>query len=404
MAKKKGNEFFDFFGIRRRLFYFTALAGEEMERFHDREYLLELFKTAVLSGDICAIVGKQGTGKSSFLLMLKEMLSDSRYCDYIHFSLPVNEFEKSRLKFLKEVLRSMLDTVAENCELLDAFDSNEIEREIERLQYSTIYEEQTKTLKTVDGKVEAGVKSKLLKTLIPVEAKAELSGKMEKENIRTKKDDFPIHTDDTLIQSITRISQRLKEPLVLFIDELDKVGRYPLESPVWDKEVIKILDLSRELMGNKNLIMVFSLQDELYEKLSKADQGEGDDSIFGLINFFEPLHGFDLDFAKEAVKKSLDVVGYQHSMNKLLENGVIEIVLNVVDGNPRRFMKFLHELSMHAYLKKQETITLELVKHFFFDIKKFKKITENRWKKLLALVPKDKKEIKPPHNTGIQNT
>lgn len=380
--KKKTNELFEFFGITRPLFINKALNGEDSQRFVDRDYLLKYFKAAVQGGNSCAIIGSPGSGKSSFLIKLMEELKKSAYCDYLQFSFPPDEHEKSRLHFLRAILRSILYLIMNEEELLKLYDKNEIELERKRLEYSIIIENHSKTQKSIEGGFEAGIKNDLLKMLIPVDISSHVDATRTQEVEKGETFDFPGHNENTLYDAIVKLTRKLDEPIVLLIDELDKVGRFPLETPEWDKEVIKILELSREIMANEKLVMVFSLQNELYEKLVKAEKGEYNVSILGLINLFEKLEGFDLEFAGAAVARSLEFAGYAKPRENLIEKGVLEIILEVVKGNPRLFMTYLNKLYLKAFVLKQPTITLELLKDYLFSLFK-EEMTEDRWQELL---------------------
>ena len=382
---KKKPAILEFYGIEKPLFFMSALNGEDLRRFVDREHLLEYFITSIGIGQRCAIIGEQGTGKSSFLLKLLDMMKDQVYGDYLQFSFPVQESEKSRLHFLRKILRSILYIILENDELLAHFEHDDILFEIERLEYSIVVEEYVKTQKSVGGEIEGGIKGSFLSVLIPAEFKAKLSTKREKEEGKTEKKDYPIHNENTLFNSIIELLEKVEEPIVLFIDELDKVGRYPLESPEWDKEVMKILELSREIMLTDKLILVFTLQNELYEKLNRAQTSKGDFSILGLINSFKKLEGFDLEFAFEAVAASLKYAGYKGSIEDLFEKGVIETVIFAVKGNPRLFMHYLIELSKNAFLARQSKISLELLKNHLFEIDN--KMNQKKWNALVSKTP-----------------
>ncbi len=359
----------------------TGLAGEDIKRFVDRETLLDYFIVSIRMGQKCAVVGEQGTGKTSLLLKLLNMLNDSIYGDYLQFSFPMEESEKSRLHFLRKILRTLLLLITKHDPLLNLFGTDEITFEIERLEYSIIIEDHVKSQKSINGEIEAGLKSSFLNLLIPAEFKAKLNAKREKEQGKVEKKDYPILNENTLYNTIVKLLEKINEPVVLFIDELDKVGRYPLESPQWDKEVMKILELSREIMLSNKLILVFALQNELYEKLTDARSSKGDVSILGLINSFKRLEGFDLSFAKNAVKASMKHAGYKGNIDDLFENGIIEIVLSVVKGNPRLFMHYLIELSKNAFLQKQPKIILALLKNYLLEIDD--KMTEAKWNNLL---------------------
>jgi hypothetical protein len=362
----------------------TGLAGDNIKRFVDRDEQLDYFIASIRMGQKCAVIGEQGTGKTSFLLKLLDMIQDSMTADYLQFSFPMEESEKSRLHFLRKILRTLLSLIARNDHLLNRFDPEEITFQMELLEYSIIIEDHFKIQKGVEGGIEAGIKPNILSFLIPAEFKAKLNAKREKEKGKVEKKEYPFHNENTIYNTIFTLLVKIDDPIVLFIDELDKVGRFPLESPEWANEVMKILELSREIMLSEKLILVFALQNELFKKLEKAEKDESDASLLGLINSFEKLVGFNLEFARDAVNASLKHSGYKGKIEDLFENGVIEIVLEVINGNPRLFMYHLLELAKNAFLKKQHQITLALLKNYL--LRKFKKITEKKWNYLVSKV------------------
>jgi len=285
---KETIDILQFFGVNKPLFVMSGLACDNTKRFVGREELLKYFIITIQMRQNCAIVGEPGSGKTSFLLKLREMMKDSIYNDYLQFSFPVDEVDKSKLHFLRKILRSLLYLIANNKQLLEQF-----------------------------------------------------------------------------------------------IDELDKIGRYPLEFPGWDKEVTKILDLSRDIMLSNKLILVLSLQNELYEHLCKARDGESETSgaaALGLIHAFKKLEGFNLDFAVSAVNASLKYAGYKGEIGDLFEKGTIGIVLAIVKGNPRLFMYHLLELCKKAYLENRKQITLDMLRDYLIEIHK---IDLPQWNKLV---------------------
>jgi energy-coupling factor transporter ATP-binding protein EcfA2 len=380
MTKK--TKIFEFYGIDKPLFVMGALEGDNLNRFVDRETLLDYFAASIDMQQRCAIIGGQGSGKSSFLLKLCDMMKNSIYGEYLQFNFPLNNSEKSKLHFLFKVLRTIIYLILKNDKLLKHFDKDEINSEIERMENSIVLEKHLKSIKATESEAEGGIKgNNLFNLLIPAELKAKVSSTRMKEEQTVERKDYPLHTEDTLYYTIIKLLEKIDEPIVLFIDELDKVGRYPLESPEWDQEVIKILELSREIMVTQKIILVFALQNELHEKLTKAQVNEGDTSILGLINSFKELPGFDLEFAVEAVKANLAHAGYKGTIEDLFAGGVIEIVLSVVNGNPRLFMHYLIELAKNAFMTKQPQVSLELLKDFLLEIKK---INQAKWKKLTS--------------------
>ncbi len=355
--KKNRNKLFGFFGINKPLFLMKTLAGEDIQRFVNREELLDYFKASIEMHQNCAVIGQPGTGKSSFLLKLKDIIKDSFHSDHLHFTFPLNESEKSRLHFLRTILRSLLSLIMQEDKLLDVIGVKEIAIEVARLEYSLIMENHEKSRKLLEGELSASDPGGLISKLIPFELKAKVNALKEKETTTVETKEFSIHNENTLFSTIVKLLNKIDEPIVLFIDELDKVGRYPLEAPEWDKEVIKILELSRDIMLNSNLILVFALQDELYGKLRNALKDMKGSSNLGLIHAFKKIEGFDIRFARDAVTKSLEYSGYKGGIDNLFEDGVIDIALERSQGNPRLYMYYLIEMSKKAFLKNEQKIT-----------------------------------------------
>ncbi|MCU0288459.1 MAG: P-loop NTPase fold protein, partial [Acidobacteria bacterium] len=335
----------------------------------------------------CAIVGEPGSGKTSFLLKLCNSMKSSAYCDYLQFSFPVEDVDKSKLHFLRKILGSLLNLIANNKQLQNHFEPGDISFETQRLEYSIIIEDHLKAITASEMGVEGGTKSgTLFNLLVPAEFRAKLNARRQKEKGQVEKKDYPIHDEKTLYHTILRLLDRIAEPIVLFIDELDKIGRYPLEFPGWDKEVTKILDLSRDIMLSNKLVLVLSLQDKLYEHLCNARDGQSEASgaaALGLIHAFRKLEGFDLNFAACAVNSSLQYAGYKGKMDDLFEKKNIDIVLSIVKGNPRLFMYHLLELCKKACLENQKQITLDMLHDYFIQIHK---IDQPQWEKLVGSV------------------
>lgn len=306
----KNNSILDFYGTAKPLFVMNELSGDELHRFVDRGPLLDYFIASIRMGQRCAVIGEPGTGKTSFLLKLMDMVKDSIHCEYLRFSFPMENSKISGVLFLQKIYRTLLSLTAMNDRSLNQA------REI-----------------------------------------------------------------DSLSNAVVKLLEQINDPIVFFIDELDKVGRYPLESPSWEKDVEGVLNLAGKIALSNKLKFVFALRIEFYEKFRNALIDEGDDSILELIDSFKKLDGFDLDFSTNAVNSSLEYAGYKCEIEDLFENGVIEIVLSVVKGNPRLFMYYLIELSKAAFLEKQPRITLALLKNYLREIDV--KITETKWNSLL---------------------
>ncbi len=322
MNKIRNNNILDFYGIEKPLFVINGLSGDDLNRFVDRETILDYFIASIQMGRQSAVIGEPGTGKTSFLLKLMEMMKDSLFCEYLRFSCPVEDSERSGILFLRKLLQTLLYLIEKNDRSLNRFDEEKIRLEIHRSEHTNIG-----------------------------------------------------------INTIVSLLEKIDKPIVFFIDGLDRTGRYPLESPFWEKDVRNILKLAGKIALTDKLKFVFALRIEFYEKLRKALRNEGDDSLLELIDSFKKLECFDLEFAYNAVEASLKYARYKGEIEDLFENGVIEVVLNMAKGNPLLFMYYLIELSKNAFLEKQPKITLSVLKNYLREINK--RITETKWNSLL---------------------
>jgi len=374
-----------FFGTQKPLFVISELSGDNINRFINREELLKQFMAYIHNRLNCAIIGEQGSGKSSFLLKLLDMMKTSSYVDYIQFSLPLQDIEKVNLRFLQRILRSVISIVSNNKELAQLNENAgiDIAFEMDRLEYSITVENHLTNQSSVNGEMSL-ISNKLLSLMVPADFKAKLNARRMEEDKDIKKREYFIHNEKTIHHSIESITKAIDKPIILFIDELDKVGRYPLDTPEWEKEVMKILELSRELMLNNNMILVFSLQNELYDKLNKASKNLEDVSILRLIPAYAKLSVFDLSMAMDAVDQSLSYAQYPGSKEDLFETGLIELILKLTSGNPRLLMKYLLESQTIAYLRDQKKVTLNCLKAYIFKI--YEDMTDEHWNALFSSV------------------
>jgi energy-coupling factor transporter ATP-binding protein EcfA2 len=371
-----------FFGTQAPLFVVTELSGDNIKRFVNREKLLNRFVAYIQNRQNCAIIGEQGSGKSSFLLKLLDLIKEDYHADYIQFSLPLQHLEKVNLRFLQRILRSIIYIVSKNKKLVQLNEKAgiDIAFEMDRLEYSITVENHLTGQNSINGEMSL-ISNKLLSLMVPADFKAKLNAKrMEEEKDITKREYF-IHNEETIHLSIEKITQAIDQPIVLFIDELDKAGRYPLDTPEWEKEVMKILELSRKLMLNYNMILVFSLQNELYEKLNKATKNQEDVSILRLVNAHKKLPLFDLPMALDAVDQSLAYAQYPAGRDDLFEPGLIALALKLTSGNPRLLMIYLLESVTNAYLNHQKQVSLDCLKDYIFDL--YEDMTEDHWNAML---------------------
>jgi len=258
------NEINSHFGFKKDFFTEVPLSGENLERFVNQTEPLKKLALSLQMKRNCGIIGGFGSGKSSFLRKLEQILiSKGIFAKYFQVNLPIDDYNRTRLVFLRSTLRNILVLILQNKSLRDSF--------------------------------------------------------------------------------------------TMLIDEFDKIGRKDLSSPQWDKQLLQVLELTREIMNTEKLLFTFSLQEELYGKLQDARQGKGDSSLLGLINDYEKLNDFNADYALQVVEKAIECSGYPNDISTLFAPDIIEAIHRDCNGKVRLFVHEMIELIQQAYLdgKKQ---------------------------------------------------
>ena len=358
-AKKQDRQLLEFFNVNRFPFISTPLFPPYDQLFVDRDRQLKYMKGYIRTGQNCAIVGGEGIGKSSFLYRLKTSMEDEIYSAYLQFALKPEDGDV-RINFLRTILRELILIIGED-EYLREHTKVDLLFELNRLEFSITLEHYQKISSGTKTGIEAGIGGTLSELLLPVSFRAKLERTHGKDEGTKTQREFPIHTEETLKETIGKLAKATPASIVLFIDELDKAGRYPLEDPKWDKEVIRLLELSREIMVYSKLIFVFALQEELQLKLKKARLGEENISLLGLIPGYASLERFDILITTEAVNKALKTADFKGEIDELFEPGILELILTISKGNPRLIMNYLTEVMITASIEEAKPISCELL-------------------------------------------
>ena len=350
-----------FFNCERDFFTENPLADENLGRFVNQTHPLNKLLLSLQMRRNCGIIGDFGSGKSSFLRKMEmELISQGHCAKYFQVTLPIDDYSRTRLVFLRNTLRNLLSVIHENTELRNMFDPQLLLNEEHRFEFSITLEDYDKEINKLSGELTGGMKHNLLSMLMSAELKASLKAETGSETSEKGSINMPVHNEHTLLESIFMLANKLEKPVIMLIDEFDKIGRDDMSSPQWDKQLLQVLELSREIMNTEKLLFVFSLQKELYLKLQKARQGIGDISLLGLIQSYEKLNDFDFGFATEVISKSLEYAGYSMDISNLFAPDIIKAVHCDTKGKIRLFIQDINELIQQAYSDKKQQIDKEV--------------------------------------------
>jgi hypothetical protein len=329
--------------------------------FLNREKDVETIKAAIRSGRNSAIAGEQGTGKSSLLYRVYAEMSSESYGKLIEFALSPDS-ARTRREFLYLVYRKLLELLRERPELAKSI-GIDLDREWQRLGATLTVEKLLGrgTLKAAEVQAEVG--GGWMQTVLNLFPKVGFTGRAERstEEQETQRAELALHDEQSLTEGIHRICSSLPRPVVLYVDELDKTGR--LDPPIenWDKELLRLLEFSRELIAHKQLTFVFTLQQELLDRLDSARAGEGDPSILGLVPVYRALGGFDDALAAQYVDHALRLAGWQRPVEEFCEPVTIRLIMGLTGGNPRLFANYLEVATFESALTQVRPISPDVL-------------------------------------------
>ena len=356
----------EFLGLKNNPFYSKELKDDWLTLFSNREQELEKTLFYIESGRTIAICSNQGIGKSSFLSYLNEIVLPKEKILSRKFNFDFEKIEENEyIIFLRRVLMELLDlfkSIKDNYPQLQLID---YDYESARLHKTITFEENIK--RNLGGKIGIDIKNdKLTNLLSPLSLpnfSTSLKGDKSKENKITTQ--ISILNNEEIKSKIIELGQLYEEPVVFFIDELDKTGKLFEDNFEWAKRIYLLLRNCREIFELSNFIFVFSLEAVFCEKKIEAniDQSEKNIDLLGIIEKFVMLNRFPFSDFKALLQKRLEFAEVDDT-TIFIEERKIKLLYIFARGNSRKLINWYEEALFKACIKKDNTFSIDI----FFDV------------------------------------
>ena len=150
----------------------------------------------------------------------------------------------------------------------------------------------------------------------------------------------------SLIRSMTT---RLKKPLLVFVDDLEKIKGDRVQHLTRSERTLQLLEELKPLMELPKTGFVMALQEEFYSKVSQVVKEGAEPTLLGLFKHMVLVEKFTQAELNEILSTRLKKAGFKGQVEDFLEPEALTLALSLAGGNPRRFLFLLSEGMYRAF-------------------------------------------------------
>jgi hypothetical protein len=150
----------------------------------------------------------------------------------------------------------------------------------------------------------------------------------------------------SLIRSIVG---RLKKPLLVFVDDLEKIKGDRVQHLTRSERTLQLLEELKKLLELPNAAFVVSLQEEFHSKVREVVKEGAEPTVLGLFKNVVLVERFGPGELEEILSRRLSLAGFKGQREDFLEPEALTLALSLASGNPRRFLYLLSEGMYRSY-------------------------------------------------------
>ncbi len=160
----------------------------------------------------------------------------------------------------------------------------------------------------------------------------------------------------SLIRSIV---SKLKKPLLVFVDDLEKIKGDRVQHLTRSERTLQLLEELKSLLELPNVAFVMALQEEFYSKVSQIVKEGSEPSVLGLFRHMVVVEKFDREELKRILTLRLVRSGFKGKLDQFLEPEALTFALSLANGNPRRFLYLLSEGMFRSFQRKGNRVEFQ---------------------------------------------
>ncbi|MGH7738614.1 MAG: ATP-binding protein [bacterium] len=164
---------------------------------------------------------------------------------------------------------------------------------------------------------------------------------------------------NTLLSFIKSIAARSTKPLIVFVDDLEKIKGGRVQHLTRSERTLQLLEELKPLLELPNIGFAISLQEEFYAKVASVVTEGGEPTVLGLFKNIVLVERFTNEEMLEVLDRRLASAGFKGGAEKFLEPEALILGLALAGGNPRRFLFFLSEGMYRGFRRKGNRVEFQ---------------------------------------------
>ena len=164
---------------------------------------------------------------------------------------------------------------------------------------------------------------------------------------------------NAIFSNIRSIVARLKKPLLVFVDDLEKIKSDRVQHLTRSERTLQLLEELKALLELPNVGFVMALQEEFYSKVSQVVKEGAEPTVLGLFKNVVLVEKFGQKQLKEILALRLKEAGFKKALDDFLEPEALTMALSLSSGNPRRFLYLLSEAMYRGFPRKAHRVEFQ---------------------------------------------
>lgn len=173
---------------------------------------------------------------------------------------------------------------------------------------------------------------------------------------RLEKEDLTKNAVFSIIRSITT---RLKKPLLVFVDDLEKIKGDRVQHLTRSERTLQLLEELKVLLELPNVGFIMALQEEFYSKVSQVVKEGAEPTVLGLFKHMVLVEKMTQSELKQVLGARLTKAGFKGEWEDFLEPEALTLALSLASGNPRRFLFLLSEGMYRGFQRKGQRVEFQ---------------------------------------------
>lgn len=148
---------------------------------------------------------------------------------------------------------------------------------------------------------------------------------------------------NAIFSIIRSLSGRLKKPMLVFVDDLEKIKGDRVQHLTRTERTLQLLEELKALLELPNVAFVMALQEEFYAKVREVVKEGAEPTVLGLFKNVVLVERFSPEELKKVLALRLQKAGFKGGPESFLEPEALTFALSLSSGNTRRFLYLLSE-------------------------------------------------------------